>query len=498
MELQFEKQQMNYLQHNLCQVQNLEQTQELRVPEGMPGIGRVLGAWGQVLIRSKNWQRDSVRLSGGTLVWVLYVPEEGGTPQRLETWIPFQMDWDIPAGEPEGQLWMCPRLRFVDARSVSAGKVLIRAGLGVLAQGWVRQSADCFQPVSVPDDVELLQERIPLVLPREAGEKAFETEDRLAMPASAPRPEKLLYYTMSPVVTDTKVLTNKVVFRGAGNLHVLYTCEDGQLHSWDFEVPFSQYAELEGSYSAEAQASVCVAMTALELEPEAEGTLHLKAGLTGQYLVEDRQTVELVQDAWSPRRQVEMKMEKLELPAMLDSRRERLSGETAAAWNLDVVTDGQMLPDFPRQRREGDNLLLDQPVMVQVLGYDGEGHLQGMSQRLEGQTAVKSDASAKVLGIPQEGRMQVNPGPNGAVVQWELPVVLRTQAGQGLNQVTALELGDMQELDPGRPSLILRRVGTDRLWDIARESGSTVAAIMEANGLSGEPEPEKMLLIPVV
>lgn len=63
--------------------------------------------------------------------------------------------------------------------------------------------------------------------------------------------------------------------------------------------------------------------------------------------------------------------------------------------------------------------------------------------------------------------------------------------------VTGLELGEQRRLDPNRPSLILRRIGEDRLWDIAKASNSTVEAIRKANGLQEEPAPNQMLLIPV-
>ena len=63
--------------------------------------------------------------------------------------------------------------------------------------------------------------------------------------------------------------------------------------------------------------------------------------------------------------------------------------------------------------------------------------------------------------------------------------------------VDALELGELQEPDPARPSLILRNAGGETLWELAKNNASTVAAITAANGLSGEPMSEQMLLIPV-
>ena len=68
----------------------------------------------------------------------------------------------------------------------------------------------------------------------------------------------------------------------------------------------------------------------------------------------------------------------------------------------------------------------------------------------------------------------------------------------GLTMVSAMELGQQQPQDPQRPSLLLRRMDGSDLWNIAKNYGSTVCAIMQANGLSQEPEQGKILLIPVV
>jgi len=498
MDLQFQKQEISCLQNVLSQVQNLEQTQELRIPEGMPGVERIVGCWGQVLIRSKEWRREDIRLTGGVLVWLLYVPEDGSRPRHLETWIPFQMDWDLPRDCPDGKICVMPLLRFADARLVSAGKVLIRVSISVLARCTAENRESVYLPENVPEDVELLRQRWPLRLPKEAGEKAFELEEQLQLPPSAPQPEKLVYYRMTPAVTDQKVLANKLVFRGNGNLHMLYLCEDGQLHNWDFELPFSQYAQLEGGFSPDAQSDVTMAVTGLELEPDEEGQLRLKAGLTGQYLVDDREWVETVSDAWSPFRQIQVQQQSVNLPSVLDSRRENIYGEQTLPIQTDVVADASLLPDFPRIRREENGMTLEQSAMAQILSYDRDGQLRGTSHRMEAAGTVKADEAAELSAVALGGSMQLSDQGDSMLVRAEVPVQMVSTAGEGISMVTALALGEKQEPDPGRPSLILRRAAGDPLWDIARQSGSTVEAIRRANALDGEPEPGRMLLIPVV
>ena len=53
---------------------------------------------------------------------------------------------------------------------------------------------------------------------------------------------------MSKDIIDQKVMSDKVVFRGAANLHALLRTGDGELRCTDFELPFSQYTDLAREY----------------------------------------------------------------------------------------------------------------------------------------------------------------------------------------------------------------------------------------------------------
>ena len=77
MELQFEKIPIAYLKKLTGQLRTQEQTLEVRLTDGMPDIGRVLGAWGQVIVRGKEWNSDHMAVSCGVMAWVLYTPEDG-------------------------------------------------------------------------------------------------------------------------------------------------------------------------------------------------------------------------------------------------------------------------------------------------------------------------------------------------------------------------------------------------------------------------------------
>lgn len=497
MQLQFQKTSLGCLLPAKREVQTQEQTQELRLSDGMPDIGRVLGAWGQVILRGKEWRSGGMGVSCGVMVWVLYEPEDGGEPKTVETWIPFQLKWDLPDTERDGSIWAQVLLKNVDARSVSARKMMIRACVSALGEAMVPGQTAVYEPVEVPEDVHMLTRSYPVCLPREAGEKPFAMEETLTVPTAGHQVKTLICYSLVPDIMEKKVMSDKVVFRGSAVLHVVYADQDGQLHSCDIDLPFSQYSELEREYDTDATATVMGAVTGLELDMEPEGTLRLKAGLTGQYVIYDRPMVQVVADAYSLRRQVEPKVESLQMPVVLEANRQSIRAEQTVPVEGIRSADLAFYPDQPRVLREDGGVQIQLPGQFQMLWYDRDGKLQSSVRQWEQSVRMEASEDARVDALVQHcGKPQ---GAIGAEATMCADMHLDTQTGtrQGISMVTGLELGEMTQPDPQRPSVILRRAGDQSLWQIAKGCGSTVEAIRSANGLTDEPFGETLLLIPI-
>ena len=498
MELQFKRTDRTCLEPLVREVQTMELTQEIKVPDGLPDIGRVICAWGQTILRGKQWHSDSIGCSGGLMLWVLYAPEDGAGEQVLDAWVPFQAHWELPEGAAEGQIRADCRLRFLDARSVSARRIMVRAGVYIQMEALSPIRFQTYGPEEPIPDVELLEALYPLRLIKEAGEKTFLLEEPLSLPQGSPEPEKVICYSLHPKVTDKKVLSNKLVFRGTGNLHLLYQSGEGEIGSWDEELPFSQFADLDGEYSQEAQTDLVTALTSTELTLEDGGQLRLKCGMVAQYRVMDREMVPVVEDGYSPGKSLELSRESLTLPVLLENHRENLQGEESLAAEGENLIDLWLLPDFPRQQPGQDTIGLEIHGMLQALYRDPEGRLQSASQRWTGHRQLPAgedtrlDADAQypenLTGVPDGGKLRV---------KLDLPLIWTAEANQSFPQVTGVTVGEAKASEEDRPSLILRRLGKDRLWDVAKETGSTMAAIRKANGLAEAAAPDRLLLIPV-
>lgn len=499
MELQFDKTGISCLQQVKWENQTQELTQEIRLTEDMPDIGCVLGAWGQPLIRSKQWRSGCIEVSGGVMAFALYIPEDGSAPRNLQAWMPFNMRWDMPETKHDGTISVQCMLSGVDARSASARKLIVRAGVGVQAEALAPQERELCTPAQMPADVQVLQRTYPVQLPTEAGEKAFTMEETVNVPGSSPAFSKMVRFALQPEVIDRKVMGDKVVFRGSAITHMLYLGEDGCLYSWDFEVPFSQYAQLDQEHDSSAKARVIPALTGLELEPDAEGQLHLKAGLTCQYIIYDCKMLQIVEDAYSNVRSVTPAQEQLELPVLLDTDSQLITAEQSFGVQGTRVADGVFYPEQPRLMREGDRVQLCLSGVMQMLYYDLEGNLQCETARWEdSRTLLSSPDTQSQADLSMTGKLQANITGAGGELRSDLVLNTRTQNSQGLCQVCGAELGEVTQPDPNRPSLILRAAGDKGLWELAKLCGSTVEAIRKANALEGEPDGRQLLLIPVL
>ena len=478
-------------------IQNLEQTQELRLSDGMPDVGRVIGAWGQPIFRSKEWNSSAVTFSAGMMVWLLYAPEDGSADRVLSSWIPFQSRWELPEGTPEGQIRAVCLPRLVDGRSVSPRKLMLRAGMAVFLETLSHETVSICRPAQVPDGVEVLKTTYPIRLHREAGEKAFLLDEELTLPESAPRAQTLIYCTLEPRLLDSRVLSDKLVYRGTANVHLLYRSDAGQYHSWDFEIPFSQFQPLEGVYGNDALGELRFGVTNLEPELTESGVLRLKCSLIAQYAVTDREMVEVLEDAYSRNSTLELSTERAVFPAVLESRTEQVNPEQTLQLEVNLVADTRFLPDFPRLSRTPAGLARTVPGTFQSLYYGEDGVLRSAVSRWETEQPVEADSAVEMTAIPQPPQVQATAGNGNIRLRAQLPVEYTARTRQEIPMITQLQEGEHIPTDPDRPSLILERTGTDRLWDIAKRSGSTVADILRANGLQGEPEPGRMLLIPV-
>ena len=497
MELQFDKSVCKCLHKILSHVLDQELTQEIRLPESLPDIGRVLGSWGQVVLRSKEWYGSSVGISGGVMTWVLYAPDDGTEPRSVETWIPFQMKWDIPDTQRDGSICVIPFIKSIDARSISARKIMMRTNISIQGDVYEPSETPIYQAAQLPEDIQILKRSYPMEIPVEAGEKPVQIEEVLTTPVNGSRLGKVCYYDLKPQITESKILGDKLLFRGKAILHLVYWDYDGDLQTLEQEYSFSQYTHLDNEFSISASSWTCPVVTGVELDFAAEQPM-LKANISVQYIVYDRKLLEITEDAYSTTREIIPEKQPLQLSSRLDMPEKNMEFCQKISAQARQILDTVWYPSHPVKIQNGEKLEVEQAGIFQILYLDLDGNLQGCTAPAKGTWEITSDAqNGVVLHSNCTSRPVASSSGEDVTVTASMTLQAMVTNESGLPMTTAIEIGEKKEKDSAGPSLVVRKIGANSIWDIGKQYSANISDIQCANIQRDELNEEHVILIPI-
>ena len=489
------------LDTTVCQ----EETVESIVPDACPDILRICGTEGLVCLGDRAVGEGRLTVSGSVRAVLLYLPDGEEGLRRMEVELPFTCLVEHPALTPDWRIVAVPRVQGADARLLNPRKVLVRVSLAVQVQGCAPMETELCAGVRAPEEAGIQQ----LVEPCEAcavvcvGEKPFTFSDELSLPGSKPEGEELLKCRAVMRCGESKVIGNKLIFKGESQVQLLYRTTAGELSTAEYELPFSQIMEVAGA----GEDSVCdveVVLTSLDcsLDRDDGRTISISMGLLAQAVVRDRRTLELLTDVYSTAYPLAAESCACTIRQLADH------GEKETAVR-EILETGMLARDAAdaclsigavTQNREGNRLTLTAEANVTVLYRTEDGAYSSVTRTIpvscplelpeDASCACRAACTAPVFAVPTAG---------GIEVRFSLGFSSTALTGRTVAGVSAVRLDETAARErEDRPSIVLRMVGAgERLWDIAKSYGTTALDIMQANDLEEEQATEgRLLLIP--
>ena len=205
----------------------------------------------------------------------------------------------------------------------------------------------------------------------------------------------------------------------------------------------------------------------------------------------------IVQDAYSPKREIELHFQQLEMPAILEERQERIKAEQAIDGINMLPMDMGLLIENPVTYHDFDSVSLGLSGTFRYMSKDQNGILQSVSVPWKQTLDYESDWDVCVrVRAGLTGKPQMMQSADGLSLKQDVLLEMKFLSAQPMQMLCGISAGDITE-NNDRPSLILCRAGQKSLWELAKENNSTIDAICRLNELTGEPAEGVMLLIPV-
>lgn len=504
MELELDRTQLNGYEALLDTTIFQEETLEMIVPDACPDILRVVETDGKVLLRSKEAMDGRVEVAGTIRACVLYLPDGECGMRHLDVSIPFRVSAEGKDIGPGCTVTACARLRRADTRAVNPRKVLVRAEAAV--------DVTVFAPMTervcsrVPDaaerSVEQLTETQEVYLTACVQEKPFSLSEEVSLSASKPAAAELLKCRIALCRGESKIIGNKLIFKGSADVSLLYRGEDDGVYAAGCELPFSQIMEVSGvGEGADCDILLTLSGGSCALSDGEGRSVSVSLDLLAQAVIREPRTLEVLADAYSTGQPLDARWETYSLSRRVDggvrSQNAREVWETGTA--VREVNDCRLAVGQMTRSREGKQLVLTAQVEVNILYTGEDGELYAAQRQVGVPCALdlpeESQCFCQCEGV---GEVYAAPSAGGLEARFTLDFRYRAQSKKQVTALFSLEPGAARENTGEQPSLVLRMLEKgERLWDVAKAYATTIADIIGANELEDEAAAAgKLLLIP--
>ncbi len=482
-----------------------EETLEMIVPDACPDILRVVETDGRVLLRSREAMDGRVELAGTFKLCVLYVPDGESGTRHLDVTIPFTCAAEGTEIGPGCSVTASARLRRADTRAVNPRKILARAEAAVDVTVFSPRTETICGRVTgeAVGQVEQLTETQEVYLTACVQEKPFSCSDDISLSASKPAAAELLKSRVRLSRGESKIIGNKLIFKGSVDVSILYRSEDDSLCSAASELPFSQIMEVSG-VGEDAECDLSFALTGAEcaLASDGEGrTVSVNVEALAQAVVREPRMVEILSDAYSVHEDLAAERSNCPVEGRLD--RGVRSQSVREVWETPdtprEIVDCRMAVGQVERSWDGPRLTLAAQVELQLLYWAEDGELHAASHAMAVPCALDlSEGCVCFCQCEGVGDLYASPAAGGVEARFTLDFRYCALSRRQVTALSALGPGEARPDGGEQPSLVLRTLeGGERLWDVAKAYGTTIADIISANELESESDASgKLLLIP--
>ena len=503
MELELKKECLDTYELGEPQTLTQEETAETIVSDYCPDIARIISAEGVVCLHGGT-EQDGV--TGTVRVTVLYTPENESGVRALEFAMPFSAQGEGLAGC--AHVVVETEIELLESRMLNPRKIFTRCKLVTHLAG-CRKVCLTISSDAETDPALLVEKRCcgqTVSLLRQVAEKDLTFSETMSLSLGREGAAELLHCRANGIVTETKAIGNKLIFKGVFLVSALYHTIGGQLASASAELPFSQIMETD-STEENTQVSMRLRITGTDIQIDGSDDEGRQLSVTVYYhtmaFLRETREVTLLTDLYSTAYETRYEPSQLDLCSLYESVtrrqtvREVLEIGVAAEAVLSLCADCGAVS----VSREGEITQLRTAVTVRALYLDEGGACLSAERCIDVCCPMELPKDCTVSARAFCGEeIQGTLGDRGIEVRFPVDFQVEVCGRCRKLCVASAALDESMPKDlSNAPSLILRCVGKqESAWEVAKRYNTTIADILAANQLEQESEIpcERLLLIP--
>lgn len=477
--------------------------------EGKAEIAGIIKERGEVVVERIRGLDDKVMLAGNLCYKVLYRTEDGY--DCIEGKVPFEEMVPLEGVTPQDIFKCVHYLEDLSVHMVHTRKISLRALIRFNIYAKALKDRDVICKIN-SEGCQTKNGEINVMTLLSSQKDNFRIREGITLPISGDVVDKILWYEMEPENMEYRLRDGELGLKGELSIFCIYTTGQGEGCSYyNSKLPFAGKIELNNN-TEDAYGDIIINSVEKNLALRADNNgelkvLELEAVLDMDIKSYSEETVVVIEDAYSPLKNLEIGREKFLCEEMVMKNSFKCKAE--GVYGLSERDAIQLL------NTTGTVYIEDMVGASEGVIVEGAVIVDVMYQRADKMNEVGFDRfklpfSQKIEGLNSNEKYVFSSKTEGLKINASLmnnEVNIKCVMGIDLMITKAMEneiVVDIKEGEydyngakklPGITGYVVKQ--GDTLWDIAKRYGTTVGNIMETNNLSSEEIKNGMKLLVV-
>lgn len=485
-----------------------EESGDAVVPDYCPDIIRIAETAAEFELTGKEVRGGRVFAEGKVHANAIYVPETGAGVYKIPVTIPVAQTFDISGLKDDySAVSVRAELSGAAARELNPRKISVKATVTFRCIAYAEKelSVSCAVPGAEEYAVEYKKTALAGKYRSAFREKVVTLSDSAELNDIRANGSEILKLTCRPVITDYKLIPDKVILKGEMGVSMLVRTDDAArpVVSAETSFPFSGVLECAGAAEESILRQTC-AVTGCEYKlSEEAGTgktlLAMKSDISIYTEVWEPLNVDVISDAYSMDYKTELKTEELAMsgPGGELTVRTQVKESLPAGIGIRSVYACSVSAENASSQRSDEGTLACCDAKVRAIFEADDGGIYSLSKSIPVSFRPDEAAEFATLGATICDDSYHISGNEDLELRFTAEFTLDTGSEIAVSQLSGITLGD--PVNTGRkPALTLCYADPgESLWSMAKRLRASRTEIAAANGISGDTPPEgRLLLVP--
>lgn len=217
------------------------------LPDYNPDIMRILRCFVMPVITSQNIENDKVVIDGYAKIKVLYLSENDKSLKTYENQFDFSKQIDLKVRVDMANMDVNIKTDYVNCRAVNQRRISISGALTICVKVFSSHKEELMSEAS-GDGVQVRRKKMSVSNMISMVNKDFIVNEDFELPQGKPSATNMIRCEAACVISDYKIIPNKIIVRGDVFIHALYSAENesSTLECMDYSLPISQVIDAEG------------------------------------------------------------------------------------------------------------------------------------------------------------------------------------------------------------------------------------------------------------